>query len=92
MNNTTSGTETVENVDTPETTETETETEAVETEDVETPDGDDSVDGGEENVELMTIEELLGLKEEEEEGITEDEITTEDMPMEDVETLFMERM
>tara|TARA_Y100000114_G_scaffold45074_1_gene40745 strand:- start:16074 stop:16580 length:507 start_codon:yes stop_codon:yes gene_type:complete len=30
--------------------------------------------------------------EETEEGITEDEITTEDMPLEDVETLFMERM
>ena len=72
MNNTTSGTETVENVDTPETTETETETEAVETEDVETPDGDDSVDGGEENVELMTIEELLGLNEEDYEEFTED--------------------
>ena len=70
MNNTTSGTETVENVDTPETTETETE--AVETEDVETPDGDDSVDGGEENVELMTIEELLGLNEEDYEEFTED--------------------
>lgn len=72
MNNTTSGTETVENVDTPETTETETETEAVETEDVETPDGDDSVDGGEEDVELMTIEELLGLTEEDYEEFTED--------------------
>ena len=72
MNNTTSGAETVENVDTPETTETETETEAVETEDVETPDGDDSVDGGEEDVELMTIEELLGLNEEDYEEFTED--------------------
>ena len=59
MNNTTSGAETVENVETPETTE------AVETEEtVETPDGDVGVDGGEEDVELMTIEELLGLGEE----------------------------
>ena len=68
MNDTTSGAETVENVETSETTETE----AVETEDVETPNGDDSVDGGEEDVELMTIEELLGLNEEDYEEFTED--------------------
>ena len=67
MNDTTSGAETVENVETPETTE------AVETEEtVETPDGDDSVDGAEEDVELMTIEELLGLNEEDYEEFTED--------------------
>tara|TARA_R110002020_G_scaffold143127_4_gene315301 strand:- start:1550 stop:2410 length:861 start_codon:yes stop_codon:yes gene_type:complete len=67
MNNTTSGAETVENVETPETTE------AVETEEtVETPDGDVGVDGGEEDVELMTIEELLGLGEEDYEEFTED--------------------
>ena len=62
MNDTTSGAETVENVEALETTE------AVETEEtVETPNGDDSVDsvdGGEEDVELMTIEELLNLNQE----------------------------
>ena len=70
MNDTTSGAETVENVEAPETTE------AVETEEtVETPNGDDSVDsvdGGEEDVELMTIEELLGISEEDYEEFTED--------------------
>ena len=70
MNNTTSGAETVENVEAPETTE------AVETEEtVETPNGDDSVDsvdGGEEDVELMTIEELLNLNAEDYEEFTED--------------------
>jgi len=70
MNDTTSGAETVENVEALETTE------AVETEEtVETPNGDDSVDsvdGGEEDVELMTIEELLNLNQEDYEEFTED--------------------
>lgn len=69
MKDTTSGAETVENVETPETPETE----AVDTDEaVETSDGDVSVDGGEEDVDLMTIEELLNLNEEDYEEFTED--------------------
>jgi len=66
MNNTTSGTETVETV------EENVETNEVEAEEVETAeaDTDDSVDVGEE--ELMTIEELLGLNEEDYDEFTED--------------------
>ncbi len=66
MNNTTSGTETVETV------EQNVETNEVEAEEVETAeaDTDDSVDVGEE--ELMTIEELLGLNEEDYDEFTED--------------------
>lgn len=60
-------TETVETVEPTETAEAEaTETEeVVETEDV-------SADGGDEDVELMTIEELLGINEEDYEEFTED--------------------
>jgi len=64
MNDTTSGAETVENVETPETTEAETE------ETVDTPEVDDSVDDGED--ELMTIEELMGIDEEDFDEFTED--------------------
>jgi len=66
MNNTTSGTETVETV------EENVETNEVEAEEVETAEAntDDSVDVGEE--ELMTIEELLGLNEEDYDEFTED--------------------
>ena len=64
MNNTTSGTETVETVE--ENVETN-EAEEVETAEANT---DDSVDVGEE--ELMTIEELLGLNEEDYDEFTED--------------------
>ena len=62
-------TETVETAEPTEVAETETtETEASETK----TDGDVSVDGGEEDVELMTIEELLGINEEDYEEFTED--------------------
>lgn len=66
MNDNTSN-ETVETAEPTEAVETEaTETsEAVETDDV-------SADGGEEKVELMTIEELLGIDEEDYEEFTED--------------------
>jgi|TARA_R100000951_G_scaffold17087_2_gene13585 hypothetical protein len=66
MNNTTSGTETVETV------EENVETNEVEAEEVEAAEAntDDSVDVGEE--ELMTIEELLGLNEEDYDEFTED--------------------
>ena len=64
MNDTTSGAETVENVETPETTETETE------ETVDTPEVDNSADDGED--ELMTIEELMGIDEEDFDEFTED--------------------
>ena len=66
MNDNTSN-ETVETAEPTEAVEAEaTETEAVaETDDV-------SADGGEENVELMTIEELLGIDEEDYEEFTED--------------------
>lgn len=63
MNNTTSDTETVETV--------EDNVETNEAEEVETADTDDSVDVGEEE-ELMTIEELLGLNEEDYDEFTED--------------------
>ena len=62
MNNTTSDTETVETV--------EENVETNEAEEVETADTDDSVDVGEE--ELMTIEELLGLNEDDYDEFTED--------------------
>ncbi len=66
MNNTTSGTETVETV------EENVETNEVEAEEVEAAEAntDDSVDVGEE--ELMTIEELLGINEEDYDEFTED--------------------
>ena len=66
MNNTTSDTETVETVE--ENVETN---EAEEVETAETADTDDSVDVGEEE-ELMTIEELLGLNEDDYDEFTED--------------------
>ena len=68
MNNTTSGTETVENVETAEVTETVDTEETVDTPD----DADVSADVGEEDVELMTIEELLNLGEDDYEEFTED--------------------
>ena len=66
MNDTTSGAETVENVEAIETPEA---AEAVDTEEVVETD-DVSADGGDE--ELMTIEELLGINEEDYEEFTED--------------------
>ncbi len=71
MTNTTSGAETVETEEIVEETETvETEVEGAEPDD--TTDGDDSVAGDEEKVELMTIEELLNLNQDDYEEFTED--------------------
>ena len=66
MNNTTSGAETVEEVEIQEEVETE-----VAEETVETPEGDDGADVVGED-ELMTIEELLGLNADDYEEFTED--------------------